>query len=115
MTGVLQPAGVQAQQIADLWWILLWICAAVWVLVMAALLVVAFRRQRGGDGLALPDGATAHATDLVIGVASCATVVTLFVLLALSFTTGRALSALSPEGAVVVQVVGHQFWWELRY
>jgi cytochrome c oxidase subunit II len=111
----LDPAGIQAAQIADLWWLLLAVCSAVWILVMGVLLVATFRRHRGGDDLALPDGATASATDLVIGVATCATVITLFVLLALSFTTGRALSSLDADGAVVVQVVGHQFWWELRY
>jgi cytochrome c oxidase subunit 2 len=41
----LNPAGPYAKTIADIWWLYLAICATVWVLVIAGL-VIAIRRAR---------------------------------------------------------------------
>lgn len=43
------------------------------------------------------------------------TAVILVVLVVLSVRTGRQLAALGPTPAVTIEVIGHQWWWEVRY
>jgi cytochrome c oxidase subunit 2 len=42
-------------------------------------------------------------------------IVTLTALLVYSLSIGNSLDMHSPEGALKVHVVGHQWWWEVRY
>jgi cytochrome c oxidase subunit 2 len=112
VSGALAPAGVQAATIARLGWILGGVCAVVWALVVLTLLLALARRR--GDEVA-PIRARTEIAELVIGIAVAATVGILFAFAALSYATGHALASLDVEHAVVAQVVGHQFWWEVRY
>jgi cytochrome c oxidase subunit 2 len=45
------------------------------------------------------------------------TVVILFIFLIADFSTGRALASLAQQrgDALTIEVVGHQWWWEIRY
>ena len=43
------------------------------------------------------------------------TVLTLFVLLIASVSTGRAIASLGAPKATVVKLTGHQWWWEVEY
>jgi cytochrome c oxidase subunit 2 len=52
----------------------------------------------------------------VISAAVALTIVILFVFLIASFIVGRGMTAeLSLKQAVVIEVTGHQWWWEVRY
>jgi cytochrome c oxidase subunit 2 len=106
---VLDAAGPQAGRIESLWWIFFWVCAAVFVLVLIALLAAVLRRRRadlhGGErGLTRAvGGATAVSAVLLLG------------LLIASVTTGRAVLRPAPADALTLEVVGHQWWWEIKY
>ncbi len=105
----LQPAGPGAKVAATSWWILFGVAAAVCVLVIVAAVtaVVVRRRARrvhGGDARRLV---------LVLGV----------VLPSLVFAATFALSVVglqrtgsaAGDPAGTVEVVGHTWWWEVRY
>lgn len=106
---VLDPKGPSAERIADLSWFLIGLGTAVFVVVMALVIVSVFRgRRTGGEEPEVPGG-----TGFIIG-GIVFSVVVLTVVLA---GTLWALSALADDdpGALSIHVVGHQFWWEIRY
>ena len=137
LQSALHPRGEAAERIATLWWVLLAVGGVV-VVVVTALLVAGIRhdggparRGRRGHPADVPvdlrgvpgtpaDAAEAEAGErggmrwiLVGGVAVPAVVLAgVFV-----YTVG-VLRALAPErepAAMDVEVVGHQWWWEVRY
>jgi len=107
----LDPHGPGAHRIATLWWFMFAVSAAVVLVVGALLLVGAVRRgRRGGPG---EEPRWAHALMFGGGVAF-----PVIILTALWIWTLRDIAALSqPAGpdAVTIDVIGHQWWWEVRY
>ncbi|HEY6442838.1 MAG TPA: cytochrome c oxidase subunit II [Candidatus Acidoferrales bacterium] len=113
----LNPASGQAAHIEWLYWLLFWILAIVFVLVMATLTAAARKsvtpvqeildisRENPGD-----EGA-AWAVGTAVGV----TVVTLLVVLVASVVTGKRVEAVPLNNSVTIQVRGHQWWWEITY
>ncbi len=111
----LHSHGVEAARIGHLWWIMLWIAAAVFALVMLALAAALTRRPQA-EGLPGPLAPAARARrNRAVSVAVGATVAVLFVLLVESVSTGRAVASLGEPAAAVVQVTGHQWWWDVEY
>jgi cytochrome c oxidase subunit II len=105
----LEPLGPQAARIHGLWRFM-WIVAAVVFVAVMAMLVHAAAHRRRGDGEAAKERTMRRA----VGVATALTVVVLIVFLALDFGTGRALT-MPPQEAVQIRVIGHQWWWDVRY
>ncbi len=101
--GSLDPAGPVAAEIAGLWWWLLALGVAVYLVVMVVL-VVALTRRRGG---------AAPGRLLVIGGVAVPAAV-LAVVFGLSLWSMTAIPHAAP-GELAVEVVGHQWWWEVRY
>ncbi|HYG11179.1 MAG TPA: cytochrome c oxidase subunit II [Pyrinomonadaceae bacterium] len=119
----LDPAGPQAGHINGLWWLMFYTLSAVFLIVMCLLLVAAFRRRRplSGDRTDEPDtkpdpGRERRMSHAVMGGVGI-TVIILFVLLVSSFLTGRSLYSIasSGEGVIVIEVTGHQWWWDVKY
>jgi cytochrome c oxidase subunit II len=113
----LNSAGVQAHHIADLWWLMFWVCLGVFIAVMIYLLIATFRRRSlvlvGRPGM--PDPAVERRlTRLVVGAVGV-TVGIVFVFLIASFITEKKVSALSTPNPLTIEVIGHQWWWEIRY
>lgn len=110
---VLDPAGPQAGRIEDLWWIFFWVCTAVFVLVLAALLAAIYRARRSQTG----QGGREQERRLTrtVGAATVVSAVILIGLLVLSISTGRAVGSSAPPDALTIEVVGHQWWWEIKY
>lgn len=102
----LAPAGPDAERISGLWWLNFWVCAAVYILVLAGFLVAAMRKRN-----------VVSETSMLrsVGGATAITVLLLFVLLIASFITGRALAGFRNNDPVMIQLIGHQWWWEVRY
>lgn len=107
----LDPAGPVAEKQADLFWLVLWIAAAVFVLVEGMLVytIWRFRRRSPADtpkqvhgNTRLEIAWTIIPALLLAGVA-VPTVGTIFDL------------AEEPEGAMRIEITGHQWWWEVRY
>jgi cytochrome c oxidase subunit II len=108
---VLDPRGPAAARITDLWWLLFWLGAAVFAVVMAALAVALFRRRRADTP---PDAGGRLVSALIGGGGIAMPIVVLAVALVATVLAGRALAAQS-EPALIVEVTGHQYWWEIHY
>lgn len=114
----LAPQGPSGDALVSLWWIMFWLATVIFVVVVALLAVALVRRRElplEHDGLS--GERYAGGGNLLILVGGVAVpVVVVFVLMLLLVTTGRDVRALdAPEDAVVVELVGHQFWWDVRY
>ena len=96
-----------AAQIGSLTWMLVALGAAVF-LVFAVIFVRALMRDRQ------PEGADTGAKLIFWGGVAMPTVV-ITVVLGLTLGTMRNLSAEAEEGAIVVEVTGHQWWWDVYY
>jgi cytochrome c oxidase subunit 2 len=116
LQSALDPAGPAAARILDLFWLFTGVSALVYLAVIAALLWAALRRRAGG-GMAEPHPETRVERRLgrVVGGAVAVTVLFLMVLLVASFATDRNLARLADPEDLQLQVVGHQWWWEVRY
>ena len=106
----LDSKGPAASRIEGLWWLMFWISAVVFVVVLA-MLWIAIRRRRGrplgrevrwGEPLIIIGGVVVPAIVLV----------TVF---ALSLRDMGALSAEGRTAELTVDVVGHDWWWEAVY
>jgi cytochrome c oxidase subunit 2 len=78
--------------------------------VMALFLVAAFTR-RNGERPATPSRTLTAAVSTGVAV----TVVILFGFLIASVSTGRAVASTPEHNAVPIQLIGHQWWWEVQY
>jgi len=106
----LSPAGPQAHAIARLWWVMFGITGIVFLVVMALFFVAVFARRQGDR----PATASRTLTTAVsVGVA--ATAIILFAFLIGSVLTGRAVASTPERNAVPIQLIGHQWWWEVQY
>jgi cytochrome c oxidase subunit II len=115
---VLAPQGPQAASIARWFWISFALAVAVFV-AFCVILFLAFRRarrieQRGEQN----DLRASHGKRLVVLGGVAVPTVILLTLLVLSGFTDRGLARLGREpGAnpLTIRIIGHQFWWEIRY
>jgi cytochrome c oxidase subunit 2 len=111
---VLAPAGVQASSIHSLWSLMLWVCVAVFAIVIAAVLVALLRGNQNRlmrDRARVPETALSRSVGAAVGL----TVAVLIGLLTASVWTGRTLGPLHASGAVAIAITGHQWWWEIQY
>ena len=109
----LAPAGPAASQLAGLSWTLFGLLGAVYVAVVALLGIAVVRSRRarspsvrGSDRRAL--------TAVLLGGAVVPTAVGA-VLTAITFRDLGAVLPGEPPAALEVEVIGHQWWWEIRY
>jgi len=111
LQSALDPAGPQSARISHLWWVFLAVCTVVYVLVLVLLFIGVARGRRPS---AAPRASEAGLTRAVAA-ATAATVVTLFVLLAASVATGRAVSEHDDPDPLYIKLTGHQWWWQAQY
>jgi cytochrome c oxidase subunit 2 len=109
----LDPQGPEARHLAELIWIFTGVCAAVWLLVMIALLFGMLRRRPPRPEPLAP-GSSERAAVRIIGTLALITAVIVLALTFLSYASQRKLYAKS-DAKVKIEVTGHQWWWELRY
>jgi cytochrome c oxidase subunit II len=107
MQSMLTAAGSDAARIALLWWVFLAICSVIFVLVLGFTVYgLVVRREVTDDG---------ERTKIrVITGSVVISVVILTGILFASVATGRATTT-GPEDALTIEVIGHQWWWEVRY
>jgi cytochrome c oxidase subunit II len=106
----LDSAGVQAVRIEQLWWLMFWVCTAVFALVMLAL-AAAVVRGGAGRSTGTPDSTLTRNVTISITVSTVALIGLLFA----SVLTGRALASLNAPDALQVQITGYQWWWNIEY
>jgi cytochrome c oxidase subunit II len=113
----LEPAGPNADLVAQLFWWFTAVSVVVWGLVVLGLGIALLRPRPAGDGeLPLERGRSGEivATRIVVSLVALTTVV-LVALTLLSFFSGRGLARISGQQARVIELTGHQWWWEVRY
>ena len=114
----LNPAGPHADSLSNLWWLMFWICTAVYLLVMIALAIAIKKGRREHDLNPVLNSSPKTFTRKrnVIISATAVTVAILFVFLLSSFRVGRSLTAdLGQKAGLSIEVTGRQWWWEVRY
>src|ERR1043165_1340641 len=110
---VLAPAGTQASSIHHLWLLMLWVTTIVFILTLGSITVALMRgTRRTRTGLAAP---AARALTWGVAMAVTLSVCVLMGLLIASLWTGRATASLHADSAVALNVIGHQWWWEIEY
>lgn len=115
----LNPAGPGAQRAANLWMGILVVCIIVFIAVWAVLITGVARTRHGADEPPPPlldTEASDRKARKVVSVAVGITVITLFVILVSSIVTGkRVTDELASKTPLTIEVVGHQWWWEVHY
>jgi cytochrome c oxidase subunit 2 len=107
----LAPAGPVAEKQADLYFLVFWIAAGVFVIVEGLLLFALFRFRRRSANEA-PKQIHGNTRLEILW-----TIVPALLLAGVAVPTIGTIFDLSgcPEGGVEVEVVGHQWWWEVNY
>lgn len=109
----LDPAGPDSARISRLWWLMLAVCTAVFLLVLGFMLHGVYRARR--REVAATDEQARQRMTRAVTAATTVTTLILFVLLVASVMTGRAISTKPDSDVIDVEVVGHQWWWEFVY
>jgi cytochrome c oxidase subunit 2 len=115
---VLDPAGAPNRIVNRLWWSMLAVAAVVWIAVVLAAFWAAVSRRRTTREELQPvtlspnDEQRRHAR--IVGALIGGTTGVLLLFLIFDFTVGRALAE-HPSRALTVEIVGHQWWWEVHY
>jgi cytochrome c oxidase subunit II len=109
-------AGPQAARIASEWWLFLGVSCAVYGAVMLALVVALVRSPRVTQGTEteLP-AAVSRRLGWAVGSGMAVTVALIFALLLHDFMTGRAVEAFGASDPLIIEIKGHQWWWEVHY
>jgi cytochrome c oxidase subunit 2 len=108
---IVDPKGHEARHVAGAWWLMFGLAAAVYA-VVAGLIVIAVVRGRRDDS-----ERTSRLNDnafIVIG----GLAVPLAILGIISVVTVRTAVTVrepAPAGALRVDIIGHDWWWEIRY
>jgi cytochrome c oxidase subunit 2 len=112
---IFAPVSTPAFAIRDISYFVLGICAVIFVVVAALLIysIIRFRRRRGEDEREPPQVYGSNQIELAW------TVVPVLIVFVLFLATARYIFGIegheAPSQALQVTVVGHQWWWEIRY
>ncbi|MGY4371720.1 cytochrome c oxidase subunit 2 [Bradyrhizobium sp. LB1.3] len=110
----LDPQGLQSEQILHTLFIFLGVAAIVWIAVVIVLALGMLRRKRLADQpLDLHQAFEERTGRVIIGLGVATTVI----VLGLSFVSyaGQRIVFAKGENALTLKIIGHQWWWEVRY
>jgi cytochrome c oxidase subunit 2 len=110
----LAPQGLQSEQIRSTLFIFLAVAAVVWIAVVAVLGIGLLRRKRLAErplDLHQPYEERSGRVILALGIATTA------IVLGLSFVSyaGQRTVFAKDQNALTLKIIGHQWWWEVRY
>jgi cytochrome c oxidase subunit 2 len=115
---VFEPYSEDARQIAGLWLVMLVVATLVYIQVVSFLLIALFRKRRtNAEAAATPDiSPPSRNTRLFIIVNGIAIPIVILVLIfAYNLVTLLELSPADANPTVRIEVIGHRYWWEIRY
>jgi cytochrome c oxidase subunit 2 len=116
MPASLDPKGSAAHQITNLGWLMFVLGTAIWFGVMLLLAVGLFRRRKTLMYEALPPNENARTVNLwVVGGGIIMPTVILIGLVASTVGVLRSIPFEKTEGSLVIEVTGHQWWWQVHY
>ena len=115
---VLDPAGPSNRTVNHLFYAMLAVASIIWLAVVVAAFSAALSRRRVTREdlepiVDVPNDEQRRHTGVVAGLVA-ATAVILIVFLIYDFTVGRALAE-RPSRALTIELIGHQWWWEVHY
>lgn len=116
MTGAastLAPRGPAAQAAADLWWLMLVLGVAVFVVFAALLAAGLLRRHR--DTLLDDDAERRVVRRWIVGFGVGLPLLVIPVVFGATIAAMRGTPIAAGEDALRIEVVGHQYWYEIRY
>jgi cytochrome c oxidase subunit II len=117
-TSSLNPQGEGAAQIANLWIIMLIIALAVYGQVVILFFVAVLRRRPADEStLDAPDTRPPSRNAMLFIIANGILIPAVIVIVVFGLNL-RAQAALSPDDEAVdltIEVIGHRWWWEVRY
>jgi cytochrome c oxidase subunit 2 len=101
-----------AAEIADLWWLLFGLASVIFIGVMGLLLYALFHPRRQDAELEASPG-----RDRLLVIVGGIVIPLIILLIIFGFTlrTMAALAATDTSDEVIVEIVGHQWWWEVNY
>ena len=111
----LNPQGLEAERLANLFWLFTGVCGAIWVIVVIAMCAAIMRRREvapAHDPLFLDDGQERRTT-FVVGVLATLTALILVAFTFLSYLATRGLAA--SNKSLAIEVTGYQWWWNVKY
>ena len=115
VTSIFSPLAQPAQEIKETSLLVLLICAVIFVVVAGLLLyaIVRFRHRAGDEASEPPQVYGSNQIELAW------TVMPVLIVFVLILVTSRTIADIQnrkpPPGTVKATVVGHQWWWEIRY
>jgi cytochrome c oxidase subunit 2 len=112
---VLGAAGPQAARIASLYWVFFAVCAVAYVTTIAFLIVAIAKAHRRDESDETPERTRSLSRGVAIG--GLLTVIAMIGLITASAATGSAVGTFASEqpDQLEIQVIGHQWWWEVQY
>lgn len=107
----LEPAGPVAERIDNLWWLVFWIAAVIFVLVQGAILFISFA-YRDREGRKEPKQIHGNNKLEVLW-----TAIPALILAGIAVPTVQTVFDLTerPDNALQIEVIGHQWWFEYVY
>lgn len=105
----MDPRGPVAQAMADLWWLMLWLGVAVFIVFMVLLAVGLFRKPSLDDD----QGSRANRWIIIWGIA--APFVVIVVVFVATISAMRAVPTDAPDNALIVDITGRQWTYEIAY
>ena len=113
----LDPRGFAARNIANIWWVQFALGTLVLIVVTALVVYVLFIRRQGDtelpDDLSQIDDSKNHRWIWYGGIIIPSVILAVVMVLTLSSMDALARPPQEPE--VVIEVIGHRWWWEVRY
>lgn len=111
---IYNPAGPAAREIAWLGWLMFAIAGLVVLIVIVYLLMALYRKRSEPAAEVIDDNPGSGRRAILIG-GIIGPVIILVILFGLVIGTLRAVAAPEQEEPVTIEVIGHQWWWEIRY
>jgi cytochrome c oxidase subunit II len=108
---ILDGGSTDAAAIEWLWWVLFWVSVVVFVVVLTGWAYALFRRRPVGDAPE-PDGRSLR---WAVVAGALVPAVILVGLTVATIVTGTRISLAAQDPDLTIDVIGHQFWWEVRY
>src|SRR5215510_10139516 len=115
VTNIFRPLSQPAQEIKETSFLVLVVCAVIFIIVAGLLIyaLVRFRDRAGDEAIEPPQVYGSNQIELAW------TVLPILIVFVLILVTSRTIADIlnrkPPRGAVQATVVGHQWWWEIRY
>ncbi|MSR40591.1 MAG: cytochrome c oxidase subunit II [Phycisphaerales bacterium] len=121
VTSILEPNSAPAREIRSLGYLVVSICAVIFVVVQTFLVIAIVRGVRAARAARITPSATAEPVQVYgsLPIEVAWTVIPVIVVFVLTMVTIRTIRDIDltkpPEGSLAVTAIGHQWWWEFRY